>query len=220
MATICLIIGRSGAGKSTSLRNFTSEEITVINPTSKPLPFRNNWKYVIKTNSYEKIEAALKKSPCNVIVIDDANYLMTETFMSRHQQSKGNAQFTLYNDIADQFYNLIKTAQSLPDNKIIYFIMHEEQSENTMAIKPKTIGKLLDDKVCIEGLFTIVLRAMCINKKYVFRTQTDGMDVAKSPVGMFKDFEIDNDLKAVDTVIREYWGLVDNETETVPNETN
>ena len=217
-----LIMGKSGCGKSTSLRNFHGEEATIINVNSKQLPFRNDFKYVINTNDYNKIYASLDRSPSKVIVIDDANYLMTDVFMARHQQAKGNAQFTLYNDIADQFYTLINKIKSLPNDKIVYILMHEEQSENTLAVKPKTIGKLLDSTVCIEGMFTVVLRAMYIakDKRYVFRTQTDGQDVTKSPIGMFKDFEIDNDLKAVDTVIREYWGLIDNETETVPNETN
>lgn len=84
--------------------------------------------------------------------------------------------------------------------------MHEERSEFG-EIKPKTIGKLLDDKVCIEGMFTVVLRSMADKGRHFFRTQTDGMDVAKSPFGMFDQFEIDNDLKMVDQTIRVYWGI-------------
>ena len=88
--------------------------------------------------------------------------------------------------------------------------MHEEKSE-TGDIRPKTIGRLLDEKICLEGLFTIVLRSVFANNRYIFRTQTDGLDVSKSPFGMFDELEIDNDLKLVDTKIREFYDLGVNE---------
>ena len=95
----------------------------------------------------------------------------------------------------------------MPADKIVYFMMHEDKNDFG-DIKPKTIGKLLDEKVCLEGLFTIVLRCMTNGQgQHVFTTQTNGLDVAKSPMGLFDSIEIDNDLKAVDTAIREYYNI-------------
>ena len=127
--------------------------------------------------------------------------------MNKHASAGGgNAVFQLYNNLGDEFWRLIEHIKELPQQKVVYVIMHEERSEFG-EVKPKTIGKLLDDKVCIEGMFTIVLRCIADKGRHFFRTQTDGMDVAKTPMGMFQDFEIDNDLKLVDNVIREYWGI-------------
>jgi hypothetical protein len=118
----------------------------------------------------------------------------------------GNAIFGFYNKVGDSFWNLIELVKTLPDDKIVYFIMHEDKNEFG-DIKPKTIGKILDEKVCLEGMFTVVLRAYKDDKKYVFKTQSDGFDVCKSPIGMFGTNEIDNDLKLVDGTIRGYWTM-------------
>lgn len=204
-----LIIGKSGQGKSTALRNFGEEEISLINVSKKPLPFQKKFKKTIETDDYNKIHQLLDKSSSNSIVIDDASYLITNMFMNKHSSAgAGNAVFVLYNNLGDEFWRLIEHIKSLPPQKIVYVIMHEDRSDFG-EIKPKTIGKLLDDKVCIEGMFTVVLRCMADKGRHFFRTQTDGMDVAKSPFGMFEQFEIDNDLKLVDGVIRNYWGLND-----------
>lgn len=150
---------------------------------------------------------AIAKTPKNTIVIDDAGYLITNFFMRGHSSAgSGNAIFGFYNKLADNFWNLIEYCKTLPDSKIVVFIMHEEKNENG-DIRPKTIGRLIDEKVCLEGNFTIVLRSVFSNNKYVFRTQTDGFDVAKSPLGLFDDVEIDNDLKLVDRKIREFYDL-------------
>ena len=202
-----LVIGKSGQGKSTSLRNFGEDEISLINVSKKPLPFKKQFKKVINTDDYNKIHHLLDKSSSDSIVIDDASYLITNMFMHKHSSAgAGNAVFQLYNNLGDEFWRLIEHIKELPPQKVVYVIMHEERSEFG-EVKPKTIGKLLDDKVCIEGMFTIVLRCIADKGRHFFRTQTDGMDVAKTPMGMFQDFEIDNDLKLVDNVIREYWGL-------------
>lgn len=127
--------------------------------------------------------------------------------MNGHSKAgTGNAVFSFYNVVGDSFWNLVEAVKSLPDNKIVYFMMHEDKSENG-DIKPKTIGKILDDKVCLEGMFTIVLRCMKNDKKHVFRTQSDGFDVAKTPMDMIPELEIDNDLKLVDVAIRNYWTI-------------
>lgn len=207
MGVPVLVIGKSGAGKSASLRNFKREDVNVVNVIGKPLPFRNNLR-VVKTTDYAEVTAALSGASANSVVVDDAGYLITDHFMREHSNTgKGNAVFGLYNDLADNFYTLVRfIVNDLPDNRIVYLLMHEDKNDFG-DVKPKTIGKLLDEKVCLEGLFTIVLRAVGDQSKHVFMTQSAGYDVAKSPIGMFTALEIDNDLKTVDTAIREYYGL-------------
>jgi len=208
MAIPVLIMGRSGSGKSASLRNL-SETTFVVNPNRKPLPFRNNeFLKVMNCDEYLKIKAALKaayEKGIKLAVIDDAGYLMTSKFMAGHRQAKGNSQFDLYNEIADNFYSLIKfIADELPEDMIVFVTMHEEKNDMGES-KPKTIGKLLDDKVCIEGMFTIVLHSLKLDGKYVFATNTDGLDVTKSPIGMFEETYIENDLSKVVERIRSYY---------------
>lgn len=209
MAIPVLIIGKSGSGKSASLRNFRDEDISIINVEGKPLPFRNAFKDVIHTDSYRAIAETMKKSKKKVIVIDDAGYLITNSFMREHSAAgAGNSIFALYNSLADNFWRLIEYIKKLPPDRIVYVIMHEDKSDSG-DIKPKTIGKLLDEKVCIEGMFTIVLRSLKKDGGYYFVTQTDGLDVTKTPIGMFEDEMIDNDLKKVDDTIRSYYGMTD-----------
>ena len=208
MATPVLIMGRSGSGKSASLRNI-KETMFVVNVNRKPLPFKNNENLkIMNCDEYLKIKSALKAAydkDIKLAVIDDAGYLMTGKFMAGHRQAKGNSQFDLYNEIADNFYSLIKfISDDLPEDMIVYVTMHEEKNDMGES-KPKTIGKLLDDKVCIEGMFTIVLHAMKLDNKYVFATNTDGLDVTKSPIGMFNETYIDNDLQLVTNEIRNYY---------------
>lgn len=213
-----LIIGKSGSGKSTSLRNFKANEVGIINVISKPLPFKNENKIkIINTDNYTDIKTIIEGSKTPSIVIDDAGYLITNQFMRKHSNTGGgNAVFSLYNDIADSFWNLTEQIKKLPDNKVVYIIMHEDKNDFG-DIKPKTIGKLIDDKVCLEGLFSIVLRAKKVDKNYYFFTQATDGDVAKSPIGMFNDLYIDNDLKLVDSKIREFYGI-ENENKENENE--
>ena len=206
MGVPVLCIGKSGSGKSTSLRNFKGGELALINVLGKPLPFKNNiGSYT--TDDYAKVKNAMEQSKINTIVIDDAGYLITNMFMRNHSSAgAGNSIFAFYNQLGDEFWNLIQfIIHSLPAKKIVYLMMHEEKND-LGDIKPKTIGKMLDEKVTIEGMFTIVLRAVREGGRYVFKTQSEGPDVAKSPMEMFPA-EIDNDLKMVDKTIREYyWG--------------
>lgn len=201
-----LLIGNSGTGKSTSLRNFGTEEVAIINVLGKPFPFRNQFKYTKKTDDYEVVKKFFAKCPVKTIVIDDAGYLITNQFMRGHSTfGKGNDIFSFYNSIADKFWNLIFTEISkLPDDYIVYIIMHED-TDDYGNIKPKTIGKVLDDKVNIPGLCTAVLRSVCENGRYYFKTNSDGNDACKSPMGMFQDKLIDNDLKAVNDIIRDFF---------------
>lgn len=205
-----LIYGRSGTGKSRALLNFAEDEIFFVNVIRKRLPFRKKFKYEYQSDSVKSIKAGLKKMPTKTAVIDDAGYLQTNTFMHGHSAPKaGSSSFDLYNTIADDFWELIEFIKNeLPEDVIVYIIMHELTNDYGLT-KLRTIGKLLDEKVCIEGMVTIALRCMCDGTKHYFRTQNDGNDITKSPEGMF-ELEIENDLKTVDTAIREYWGLDNN----------
>ena len=203
MAVTVMIIGQSGSGKSTSLRNFGADDAFIINVSGKPMPFKNNGIKVWKTTDYAKITDALtKKITAPSIVIDDATYLMTDEFI-RMAGVKGYDKFT---DMAKNFYDLVKTAAALPDNKIVYFLGHVETDVNGNE-KFKTIGKMLDEKICLEGMFTIVLKTVVQDGKYMFQTQTSGHDTAKSPMGMFTETLIENDLKIVDDTIRSYYDM-------------
>lgn len=148
-----LIIGKSGSGKSTSLRNFKANEVGIINVISKPLPFKNvNGLKTVDTDNYADVKKVIEGSKTPSIVIDDAGYLITNQFMRKHSNAGGgNAVFSLYNDIADSFWNLTEQIKKLPNNKIVYILMHEDKNDFG-DIKPKTIGKLIDDKVCLERI--------------------------------------------------------------------
>lgn len=202
-----LILGESGSGKSASLRNFKPGEIGLINVNSKPLPFKNDLKSV-NTDSYAKIEKVLKESKVKTIVIDDSQYLMANEFM-RTAKVTGFQKFT---DIGLNFWNLIKAVSALPDDKIVYFLHHIETTD-TGRQKIKTIGKLLDEKITLEGMFTIVLKTSVHDGQYRFSTQNNGFDTVKTPIGMFESEEIDNDLKAVDEAIRNYYKIGEKEND-------
>lgn len=210
MGEAIIIYGKSGSGKSRSLINFGEDEILFVNTVNKRLPFQKRFKYEYKANEVGKVKNALLKMGEHGIktaVVDDFGYQQTAKFMQEHTKKQGGSQFDLYNSIADDAYGLIMFVKNeLPEDVIVYLIMHEETSDYGET-KLKTIGKLLDQKVCVEGMVTICLRAMKEGtNKYYFRTQSDGMDISKSPEGMF-DLQIDNDLKAITDRIREYWGL-------------
>ena len=208
MAKLVLLIGSSGSGKSASLRNFKDDEYALINIMGKELPFKSNKKFLETTNY-----AALKQGilgyigRTNAIVIDDAGYLITDQFIQNHGANKGNAVFELYNDLAKNFYSLIRFLKTeVPDTVVVYVIMHEDKND-LGYVKPKTIGRMLDEKVDIPGLFTVVLNATKKDGKYIFKTQTDGFDVTKSPMEMFDADEIDNDLKEVHNRIKGYYNI-------------
>lgn len=207
MGQVILLLGKSGSGKSTSMRNFAKDELALINVNKKPLPFKGKFDSTLESTNYEQIEKAIFSTQKKVIVIDDAGYLITNQFMMGHGENKGNAVFELYNSLADNFYKLIKFCQEkVADDKTVYFVMHEDKNDFG-DVKPKTIGKLLDEKVCVEGLFTIALRAECLNGEYIFHTKTDGSDVTKTPMGLFETDTVPNDLKEVDRKIRVFYDL-------------
>ena len=205
MAIPVLIIGKSGSGKSTSLRNCTNNlDWNMVNVLNKPLPFKGKIPSIV-SDDYGQVMKSLAGSKAKSIVVDDAGYLITNYFMRNHSsKGAGNAIFSMYNTIADNFWNLIEFIKKLPADKIVYVMMHEDVNDFG-DIKPKTIGKMLDEKICLEGMFTIVLRCVQENGKHLFITQADGGAVSKSPMGMFESLEIDNDLALVDKAIRDYY---------------
>lgn len=208
MAKLVLLIGSSGSGKSASLRNFKDDEYALINIMGKELPFKSTKKF-LETTSYPQLKQGILGyiGRTKTIVIDDAGYLITDQFIQNHGANKGNAVFELYNDLAKNFYSLIRFLKTeVPDDVIVYVVMHEDKND-LGYVKPKTIGRMLDEKVDIPGLFTVVLNATKKDGKYLFRTQTDGFDVTKSPMGMFQADEIENDLKDVNTKIKEYYSI-------------
>ena len=196
-----LLIGQSGSGKSTSLRNFTKDEVAVVNVLGKPLPFKSDIK-APKCDDYASILKAIAGTKKKTIVIDDANYLITNEFMNK-SSVKG---FDKYNEMGNNFFNLINGIKNIEGGKTVYLIMHEDTDENG-NVKPKTIGKLLDDKVNIQGMFTVCIRSMFDNGNYIFRLKTNGQDCVKTPFGMFETYTMENDLKEFDKVVREYYDL-------------
>ena len=211
MGRSVIIYGKSGSGKSRSLKNFAEDEIFLVNVCEKDLPFRKNFKYVFKSDDAAKIVAGLQKMPTKVAVIDDATYIMVNNFMRNHANKNVN-QFDLYNEIAGSMFGLFQLVKGLPDDVIVYFILHEDRDSNYGGVTLKTIGKLLEQKCPLESLVTICLRCMTDGQKHYFRTQSDGYDITKSPEDMFEGEEVDNDLKAIDSKIREFYGLNDKKT--------
>jgi len=206
MGVPVLIYGKSGSGKSRSLKFFKEDEILLFNIEGKELPFRASFKYKCKTDSLDTIIEQLQKMPCKSAVIDDAGYLMTHHFMNNHRNKKGNASFDMYDDIADKMYFLVqRIKRELPEDIIVYIVLHEDTNDYGDT-KIRTIGKLIDSKVCLEGMVTICIRCMSDNGKHFFKTQTDGSDITKTPEDMFEEDEIENNLKAVDDAIREFYG--------------
>lgn len=196
-----LIMGPSGSGKSASMRNFQAGELGIVNVSRKPLPFRTDLKPFCSDN-YVQIDNVIRKAKTKSLVIDDCQYLMANEFM-RSAKVTGYQKFT---DIALNFWTLIQVViNDLPPDTIVYFMAHTEIDTNGNE-KMKTIGKMLDEKITLEGLFTVVLKTFVKDGRYGFTTQCSGADTVKSPIGMFPP-EIDNDLKFVDVTIREYWKM-------------
>ena len=217
-----LSLGESGAGKTASLRNFAPEEIGIFNVASKPLPFRKRMK-VVNYATYQRIKERLPQRDGNgrlpndylrTYAIDDSQYLLAFEFFDRAKET-GYGKFT---DIALHFRDLIQfVIAATPPDCIVYFLHHVETDANG-SLKAKTIGKMLDEKLTVEGLFSIVLLCRAEKGRHYFLTQSDGFSTAKSPMEMF-EAEIDNDLKLVDTTIRSYWGLTKTKEEETGHET-
>jgi hypothetical protein len=192
-------------GKSASMRNF--DALAVINVLGKPFPFKNEKIKTMNESNPDRIIEILQKAKANSIAIDDAGYIISNYYMQNKAPltAKMGDKYAVYDSLATNFWKIINSINDLPPEKIVYIFMHEDVSD-TGKVKPKTIGQMLDKTVCVEGFFSIVLRAEKTEGKYIFQTNTDGMAVTKSPMGMFPE-TIDNDLKEVDAIIRDYYGI-------------
>ena len=205
-----MILGESGTGKSASLRNFQPGEVAIINGAGKPLPFRTRLKTYI-SDDYNQVTAAIRGyvgKGAKSIVIDDSQYLMADEFMRRAKENG----FQKFTDIGKNYFDLISLVKTLPDDRIVYFLSHLTTDDQGRE-RCKTIGKLLDEKITVEGLFTIVLKTQVKDGHYYFSTQNNGMDTVKSPIGMFEDSLTENDLKTIDLTIREYYNTEEEQHE-------
>lgn len=201
MGVSVLILGHSGAGKSTSLRNFEPGEVGVFNVASKPLPFRKKLD-TLNHAQYNQIQSSLAKNALRAYVIDDANYLMAFQSFAKAKEN-GYGKFT---DMAVNFKNLLDAANGTNEDTIVYFLMHPDYDESG-RMKAKTIGKMLDNQLTVEGMFPIVLQAYNDEGGYFFLTKSDGTNPVKAPMGMLDEGIVENDLKFIDSRIREYWGM-------------
>ena len=198
-----LVLGETGSGKSYSIKNFGTDEVGIFSVEKPYLPFKKDFK-VKKHATYEDIMTVFKGEPkLKTYIIDDSQYLLVNEMFDKAKDA-GYGKFT---DIALHFRNLIHFINhGMPDDVIVYFLHHTETDSNTGKIKAKTVGKMLDNQLTVEGCFNIVLLCSVEGTEHYFITQSDGYTTAKSPEGMF-DLRIPNDLKAVDTAIREYYGM-------------
>lgn len=197
-----MVLGASGSGKSTSLRNFKADEIGIFNVASKPLPFRGNLKKIDKA-SYSLITKVLKENKLKCYAIDDSQFLMVFDEFNRAKET-GYGKFT---DFALNFYNLVQTVINDTSADTIVYFLHHTELDDFGHLKAKTVGKMIDSKLTLEGMFSIVLLCGTDGKEHWFETQSDGANTAKTPLDMFAEKRIGNDLKMVDDTIREYWGL-------------
>lgn len=208
MGVPVLVLGASGSGKSASLRNFNPDEIGIYNVASKPLPFRKQMMLVNNVN-YERITASLKSNKLRCYAIDDSQYLMAFSLFDRAKET-GYQKFT---DCALNFYNLVQTVIKYTSKDTVVYFLHHTERDDSGHIKAKTSGKMLDNQLTLEGLFSIVLLCETDGQRHWFTTQSDGYTTAKSPMEMF-DPQIPNDLKMVDDTIRNYYGF----SEDAPSE--
>lgn len=212
MSIATLVLGSSGSGKSTSLRSMDPANTLLIQCIKKPLPFKaTGWKQklsmkaegsVIQTSDPLLIEKAMRSSSADVVVIDDYQAVMVNELMSRSSE-KGYDKFT---DIGKNAWNIFNAAGALAEHRRVYILAHT-QTDEFGSVRMKTVGKLVDQHIVPEGFFTIVLRTEVINGNYRFSTQTNGQDCCKSPIGMFADMHIPNDLAEVDKAICEFYAL-------------
>lgn len=217
MSIATMILGQSGTGKTASLRNLNPVDVLLIQAVKKPLPFRAiGWGPCTKgtpdgstivTDNAHTIVGAMQRTHKPIIVIDDFQYILANEFMRRVLDNEtGNSAFAKYNEIARNAWDILMCAGKLADTTRVYILAHTQQDESG-HVKAKTIGKLLDEKITLEGLLTIVMRTTVINGQYLFSTQNNGMDTVKTPMQMFDSEHIENDLATVDKTVCEYYNL-------------
>lgn len=209
MAQKLLIMGESGTGKSTSLRNCDPATTAVINPVGKALPFKGSGKFtvldnVVDSRSITKFMKEQANAGKKLIVVDDFQYVLAVPYMSRIKETGWDK----YNDFGANYFDIIEVCKEIPDDVVVAYLTHLETLDSGLTTV-KLIGKLLREKITIEGLFTVVLRTSVNEGKYYFLTQNSGKDTVKSPLGMFPSYAIDNDLNYVADKIRNYYEVGD-----------
>lgn len=203
MGVPVLIPGKSSSGKTYSIKNFSPDEVGIFSVEKGRLPFKGDFK-VKKRATYRDINSIFKEPKLKKYVIDDSQYLLVNELFDRAKETG----YQKYTDMAVNFRNLIHNVNYLlPDDVIVYFLHHTETDPNTGEVKAKTVGKMIDQYLTLEGCFDIVLFAEADSEGHHFITQSDGYTTAKSPEGMFPSIKIPNDLKMVDDAIRAYWDL-------------
>lgn len=210
MSIPVLILGQSGTGKTTSLRNMNPNEVLLIQAVKKPLPFRSSeWKpltaeggSIYVCDNSQKICQIMQKTKRKIIIIDDNQYIMANEFMRRSAEKS----FDKFTEIGRNMWDIFNMASALPDDVRVYILTHTEEDAQGKT-KIKTIGKMLDEKITLEGMVTICLQTDVINDNHIFMTKNNGRNTVKSPIGLFESEHIDNDLNAVDNAIVEYYGL-------------
>lgn len=201
MSRLVLILARSGTGKSTALRNFKKGEAQAILCSGKELPFKTDIStYVPK--GYAGVYTAIEKATTPVVVLDDVNYLMSMEEMAMAKVTG----YQKFSEMALNMYNVFKAIMDKDTDQIYYLLAHSaELGEGETQLRFKTTGKMLSDKIVLEGLTNIVIGADVIDGEFVFKVKTDGNGI-KTPMGMFKTDTVPNDLKEVDKTIRSYYG--------------
>lgn len=212
MSIATLILGQSGTGKTTSLRNIDASKTLLIQAIKKPLPFRSKeWQPITKDNPQgsvfatdkpQNILALMERTDRDIIIIDDFQYIMANEYMRRAQETG----FNKFTEIGKGAWDIFNMASQLADHKRVYILSHTQENDNGKT-SIKTIGKMLDEKITLEGMVTICLKTALINEQYMFCTKNNGLDTTKSPMGLFPSDHIENDLNAVDTAICEYWSM-------------
>lgn len=203
MGVPVLVIGESGSGKTYSIRNFSPDEVGIFSVEKGRLPFKGDYK-VKKNASYSDIMKAVKNPSLKKYVIDDSQYLLVNEFFDRAKENG----YQKYTDMALNFRNLIHDINRIaPDDVVFYFLHHTEYDSNSGKTKAKTVGRMIDQYLTLEGCFDIVLLTQTDGKEHYFITQSDGYTTAKSPADMFPDVKISNDLQFIDKRIRDFWNL-------------
>jgi len=208
MAIVTFILGNSGEGKSFSLKHLDPAQVGVINVNNKPLPFRGGHEFKkIATDNADKIKNTLLHCKAPIIVIDDFQYIMGNEYIGgANQKFTGDAAFQRYNLMAYNAWSILNTAiRDVPDHKRVYILSHIQEDNGRSKIK--TIGKMLDEKIVLEGMVTMVLQTTIRDRQHYFMTQNNGFNTVKSPEEMFESDLIPNDLNAVDNAICDYYGI-------------